>query len=198
MKRLRSWLINILVGVSLLLCTATCVLWVRSQWVQDSVGRDMTNGHGDCVFEIDVSSLSVGPFVSIFKFKTPVRLRDIRALAYDKSNALSAWASDPRRTYSYSRPQPWPSTQWVGLQGTRSESGSGILYPGMEYEYFVPWYLIALGTGIPAIAFIAIRLRRSSRPVAGVCNRCGYDLRATPDRCPECGSIRHNGEKISA
>jgi hypothetical protein len=53
----------------------------------------------------------------------------------------------------------------------------------------IPWWsLIVLFSAWPASRWLANR-RRRARVGRGQCPDCGYDLRATPDRCPECGAV---------
>lgn len=98
--------------------------------------------------------------------------------------------------------QPWPATQWMqtgllgynarhedarlsGFGGYASLSGRSLGgHNGVAVVALPLWPLIVLTIWL---AFRSLRAPR--RDDAGRCRTCGYDLRATPDRCPECGRI---------
>jgi hypothetical protein len=50
-------------------------------------------------------------------------------------------------------------------------------------------------TGFVGVAVLLVAAYRSymqqwRRETGGQCQQCGYDLRASPERCPECGATR--------
>jgi hypothetical protein len=61
-------------------------------------------------------------------------------------------------------------------------------------ELSIPFRLLLLLFAWPVIPWM--RRRRRSAPAGNCCAHCGYDLRATPDRCPECGTIPANLGRI--
>ena len=54
------------------------------------------------------------------------------------------------------------------------------------------WTALLPAFRLGAASTIAIRSRRQS--AAGHCEVCGYDLRGTPGRCPECGTLPAHGQ----
>jgi hypothetical protein len=62
---------------------------------------------------------------------------------------------------------------------------------GPTYHWRLPyWAAVLLGLVLPLWRTrIHFRPRRSRH----ACHKCGYDLRATPDRCPECGQVQTTG-----
>jgi len=70
--------------------------------------------------------------------------------------------------------------------------GFGIEYLRAEklsfYAFSMPWWAAIV---VPLVLPVIVGVRRyfSRAKPAGHCPTCGYDLRATPDRCPECGTV---------
>jgi hypothetical protein len=61
--------------------------------------------------------------------------------------------------------------------------------PG-EYHCYCPLWLLTVASLLLATGLITSHARRIRNYNPGFCDVCGYDLRASPGRCPECGTIR--------
>ena len=158
--------------ISLLLCVAALVLWVRSYWYYDVLvvplphpwSHVSINGiRGRAEFWVHRSWLE-----PVHAVVGTVRLQKVEFI----------WP--PSRTADM-MPHP-PSFEFRYIDASHS---------GMDIRFYVialpHWFLAALLAMAPAL-FLWRRLRASHRLHRNLCRNCGYDLRASPGRCPECGA----------
>jgi hypothetical protein len=173
-RRTALILFNTTAALSLLLCLAAILLWPLSYKTLHGATRrvhDGTDTVGISRGELGVWIIRHwGPFIP---FNPP-------------DNQWHGWADNPRdlseMSLSFSPDARSPVAGFfLGHGGPGSRYRTLLLLP-------MPFVVAVLA--IPPIAAVSLHVRRGRRRrrgAAGCCATCGYDLRATPGRCPECG-----------
>jgi hypothetical protein len=178
-------LLNLAAAVSLVLFLATVGLWVRSYWVGDNVSWSSSHAReGDWVSREWMINIGRGGWL----------IQWIDSL--DEPTGAPRPNSDPWR---WSHPRA-PASVGGGAhlpsfwrrRGFSYSSTGPMNRPGrVQHRYLCTplWFLAALTSPVPLLWLCRRRLqaKRNRDGERGLCPNCGYDLRATPDRCPECG-----------
>lgn len=168
---------------SLLLSVAVCALWVRSYWVGDYLQVWLpwvpAGGQPQKLELFGDTGEGVGKVV--FQTWTDSDWAALKAV----SNGPWAW----RIAHQTVTPTRGDAPLGRGTASFWDRRGFAT-YGGRSYRIiYFPLWLPASLVALPLLfVLIIVRHRRRVRRSSGLCSGCGYDLRATPDRCPKCGT----------
>jgi hypothetical protein len=178
-------MLNFLAALSLLPCVATAGMWVRSHAAADYVSYYRSVGSGRDVMSRDrilsVASAEGAAIVSTMHI--------LRPHGGFESGAWTGW----RYRRAPSHPDLIPialATPVFGAPVTVDVGGAGfaIQYRNGRFTAMAPWWSLLAAAGLGPGVWAWGRRRAGRRTSRGLCPSCGYDLRASPDRCPECGA----------
>jgi len=181
-RRLLRILLNTATVVSLVLCVATVVLWVLSYRVEPKV----EGMRAKRIWQVSVTGGRVG--------------------VYHERNVgpNAAYREDEERPYGVryaprtSPVEPPPvltaangrdvDLNW-GAFRMAVHDGSGEPWPSIVTLVMLPCWAVCATLLLPPAARALHWAASHRQRRRGRCPACGYDLRGTPDRCPECGTV---------
>jgi hypothetical protein len=169
---------NMLAVVALVLCVASILLWARARYYRDRFAVHTVSGR---YFSI----CSMGGQI---RCEVSAHFIPLRSVDFESSTDLS-WGFNPAWLH-------WGGFAIGHQPWIFSSPGSGTTsYMAALVEF--PLWTITLGLLASAWMMRRIVRKINRRVELGQCLRCGYDLRATPNRCPECGAVPEKIQKPS-
>jgi hypothetical protein len=178
-KRFRRWLFRRLAILSSICFVAALSVWIRSSCSSDTIlwSNDTNWKMGD-IYWVD-GYLNVGYLSGNIAWGFPPGIH------FSKNDYpdIAVWAA-PAHGWS-----GWGGGM-VGVQiGHHRRVYRRPTSDRFSVTYLVmPLWIITAVTGTLPAVFAVRHFKKGTQSLTGLCAHCGYDLRATPDRCPECGT----------
>lgn len=202
MNRPRRILSRSSAALSLLLFLMTAALWLRAYWVADFVIK----------MRIRYDDMQRVSFYTIGNCRAGILTKSLH-FQNSKGNtvATQSWERYPRGPFCQSIPGDKASP---GLSYDATHNATYRKFLGVEFlrrGYDPPneevsalllphWLLLALTSLMPTRQFIKYRRQRTivKRQQQNLCIHCGYDLRASKKRCPECGASIERSRQLTS
>jgi len=165
---------RIVIVIFSVLCIAVCGLWVRSYWISD------------------LWFFHLGPL------EHRVWTRQGR-VAVETTNPIQSGGDLTHTSIDIDDVSVWIAEDFLRIQfGNRPlkmfDAACTVIPAGLfsqpitKTAIVFPLWPLAAAFAIRPTWFALRATRRRRRTTQGFCAQCSYDLRASPDRCPECGT----------
>jgi hypothetical protein len=178
-------LFTIASALSIILCAATLALWVRSEFRTDVIRWGFARGMTDSSSWVATSKRG-----SIIVHRRHWYFIDGRQ---GEIHFYTLWRWDSWS--GRAPPEPKLAHEVLGCGWERDhevdpDANAGSLVRD-QHKIAAPYWAISALLASPSLVLRKRwqKWRESRRRGQGLCLACGYDLRASEDRCPECGTI---------